>query len=116
MSDKPGQAAAPDPTKTGANAPKPSRAPGPLADVPTVAPLSQPDVEPTQSSVSSSEFSNDEAAFDFLAPPQAPDEMGRLGPYRVLKVLGRGGMGVVFQAEDIHLQRLVALKAMRPGL
>lgn len=53
---------------------------------------------------------------DFLAPAQSPDELGRLGPYRVLKVLGAGGMGVVFQAEDPHLQRLVALKAMLPGL
>jgi serine/threonine protein kinase len=53
---------------------------------------------------------------DFLAPPQAPDELGRLGPYRVPRVLGAGGMGVVFQAEDPGLQRLVALKAMLPGL
>ncbi len=55
-------------------------------------------------------------AYDFLAPAQAPDEIGRLGPYRVLKVLGAGGMGVVFQAEDLHLERLVALKAMQPAL
>ncbi|HLJ95178.1 MAG TPA: serine/threonine-protein kinase [Gemmataceae bacterium] len=52
---------------------------------------------------------------DFLAPAQQPDEIGRLGPYRVLRLLGEGGMGMVFQAEDPQLQRQVALKIMRPG-
>lgn len=53
---------------------------------------------------------------DFLAPAQLPDEIGRLGPYRILKVLGVGGMGVVFQAEDPQLKRSFALKTMKPAI
>ena len=54
--------------------------------------------------------------YDWLAPPQAKGELGRLGSYRVLQVLGVGGMGVVFRAQDPHLDRIVALKAMLPAL
>jgi serine/threonine protein kinase len=52
----------------------------------------------------------------FLAPPERPDEIGRLGPYRVLAVLAQGGMGVVFRGHDPALDRPVALKAMLPGM
>jgi eukaryotic-like serine/threonine-protein kinase len=50
----------------------------------------------------------------FLAPAERPDELGRLGGYRVLGRIGAGGMGVVFRAEDPALRRVVALKVMRP--
>ena len=53
---------------------------------------------------------------DFLAPAREPDEIGRLGPYRVLGIVGAGGMGVVFRAHDPHLERVVALKVMLPAL
>ena len=52
----------------------------------------------------------------FLNAPESTDEIGRLGNYRVLKLLGMGGMGIVFEAEDIQLRRGVALKLMKPTL
>jgi WD40 repeat protein/serine/threonine protein kinase len=54
--------------------------------------------------------------YSFLSPPEHADEIGRLGPYRVLSVLSAGGMGIVFRAEEPALKRLVALKVMRPEL
>ncbi len=57
-----------------------------------------------------------EPNIDFLDPPRQSDELGRLGGYRVLEVLGAGGMGIVFRAEDTQLNRAVALKVIKPEI
>jgi serine/threonine protein kinase len=59
---------------------------------------------------------DDTVDFPFLDPQQQPNELGRLGQYQVRKVLGTGGMGIVFEAFDPALDRLVALKTMLPAL
>ncbi|MDQ3322889.1 MAG: protein kinase [Acidobacteriota bacterium] len=43
-------------------------------------------------------------------------EKSDFASYRSIKILGRGGVGVVFLAEDTRLERLVAVKILHPSI
>jgi hypothetical protein len=53
---------------------------------------------------------------DATADMPAASPPARLGAYRVVRVIGRGGMGVVVEAADDELRRRVAIKIMAPEL
>ena len=57
-----------------------------------------------------------ELKLGFLEPATDPAYLGRLAHFDVMRVLGRGGMGVVLEAFDSKLQRNVALKVLDPEL
>ena len=69
------------------------------------------------------EFFADQARFESMASPLralnevvAPFAAGKiLGEYELLEPIAQGGMGIVYKARQIRLDRLVALKLLRGG-
>ena len=58
----------------------------------------------------------DKVPLDFLRPSDQPGCLGTLGPYQIIDVIGRGGMGIVLRALDAKLNRIVAVKVLAPEL
>src|SRR6185295_1382573 len=56
----------------------------------------------------------EEVNLDFLDPPADGSHLGSLSYFNVLRVVGRGGMGIVLHATDTCLERDVAIKVLDP--
>ncbi|MCO6436716.1 MAG: tetratricopeptide repeat protein [Phycisphaerae bacterium] len=46
-------------------------------------------------------------------PPWVPERLGR---YKIRRLVGSGGMGLIFEAEQDEPRRLVAVKVLQPGI
>src|SRR4051812_998121 len=58
-----------------------------------------------------------ESIYSSTDPLPSPEQIPtQIGPYRILEILGQGGMGTVFKAEQrIPVKRIVAVKLIKPG-
>ena len=53
---------------------------------------------------------------NFFGAPELPEELARLANFSIIKLIGSGGMGLVFEVLDLQTNSMKALKIIRPGL
>lgn len=63
-------------------------------------------------------FNRDAAAVSrvLLGEPRHPEMLGRIGRYDVERLIGSGGMGIVYKGFDTELNRPVAIKILAPAI
>lgn len=83
------------------------------ADVPTAAPAPLPAFSEAARPPETTTFHPPSS--DFEAPLFAPDTLVA-GRYRVVRLLARGGMGQVYEVEDLELHERLALKTVDPSI
>jgi len=64
----------------------------------------------------SAEHSESRIAPGIEQDPAAPVRPATIGRYRILRLIGEGGMGAVYEAEQDSPRRTVALKIIRPAM
>lgn len=62
------------------------------------------------------DFQPTDFVVDVLLPARTPEAIGRLDDIEILAVIGNGGHGIVLKGWQPDLQRMVAIKIMRPEL
>jgi tRNA A-37 threonylcarbamoyl transferase component Bud32 len=73
--------------------------------------------EPTMRAELTNLFAAEASATEFLTSSKTDPIQRTIGPYRLVKLLGEGGFGIVYLAEqDRPLRRRVALKLIKPGM